>query len=70
MKQCFFTQHNIKHVDFKDVEILMKFLNVHGRILPKRKTGLSARYQRKLALSVKRARCMGLLPYIAKGGAK
>jgi len=65
-KQCYFTQNNIKHIDYKDVELLKRFLNPHGRITPKRISGVSAKSQRKLALAVKRARFMGLLPYIAK----
>jgi len=63
-KQDFFKKHNIKYIDYKDVEILRQFLNPHGRILPRRATGLSAKHQRSLAKAVKRAREMGLLPYI------
>jgi small subunit ribosomal protein S18 len=65
-KQCFFSQNNIKHVDYKDTELLKKFLDPHGRIMPRRRTGTSAKYQRKLALAVKRARFMGLLPYVSR----
>ena len=64
--QCYFSQNNIKFVDYKDVELLKKFLNPHGRIMGSRRTGVSAKYQRQLALAVKRARFMGLLPYVAK----
>lgn len=66
MKQCYFSQNNIKHVDYKDLEILKKFLNPHARILSRKKTGLSAKYQRQLATAVKRARFMALLPFTAK----
>jgi small subunit ribosomal protein S18 len=65
-KQCFFKQNGIEHIDYKDTEILKKFLNPHARILSKKRTGVSATYQRKLAEAVKRARFMGLLPYIAR----
>ncbi|MEI6304410.1 MAG: 30S ribosomal protein S18 [Candidatus Taylorbacteria bacterium] len=65
-KQCYFSQHNIKFIDYKDTEILRKFLNPHGRILSRKRTGISAKYQRQLAVAVKRARFMGLLPYVAK----
>lgn len=65
-KQCFFSQNGIKHVDYKDVEILKRFLNPHGRIIPRRRSGVSAKYQRQLAVAVKRARFMGLLPYIVR----
>ncbi len=64
-KQCYFSQHNIKFIDYKDTEILRKFLNPHGRILSRKRSGISARYQRQLAVAVKRARFMGLLPYVA-----
>lgn len=66
MKQCFFTQNNIKHIDYKDVELLKKFINPHGRVMPRKKTGVSSKYQRQLALAIKRARFMGLLPYVAR----
>lgn len=65
-KQCFFTQNNIKHIDYKDVDILKKFLNPHARLMSKKKTGVCSKYQRQLALAVKRARFMGLLPFVAR----
>ena len=65
-KQCYFSQHNTKYVDYKDTEILKKFLNPHGRILSRKRTGISAKYQRQLAVAVKRARFIGLLPYVAR----
>lgn len=65
-KQCYFNQHNIKYIDYKDTEILKKFLNPHGRILSRKRTGISAKYQRQLGVAVKRARFMGLLPYVAR----
>lgn len=57
---------NIKHVDYKDVETLKRFLTPYGRIMPNRVSNLSAKSQRKVALAVKRARFMGLLPYTEK----
>jgi small subunit ribosomal protein S18 len=66
MKQCYFSQNNIKHIDYKDTEILKKFLNPHGRVLSRKKTGVSSKSQRQLANAVKRARFMGLLPYVAR----
>lgn len=65
-QQCFFTQNNIKYVDYKDTELLRKFLNPHGRIISRKKTGTSAKYQRMLSSAVKRARFMGLLPYTSR----
>ncbi len=66
MKQCYFRENNIKHVDYKDTEILKKFLNPHGRIISRKKTGVSAKSQRQLATAVKRARFVGLLPFVAR----
>jgi len=66
MKQDFFSSNNIKHIDYKDIEVLKKFINPNGRIFSRKRSGLSAKNQRKVSLSVKRARFMGLLPYIAR----
>ena len=55
-----------QHIDYKDTELLKKFLNPHGKIMPRRRTGLSAPNQRALAEAVKRARFMALLPYIVR----
>ena len=54
------------HIDYKDTETLKKFLNPHGKIMPRRRTGLNAPNQRALAEAVKRARFMALLPYIVR----
>ena len=56
----------ISHIDYKDIETLKRFLNPHGKIMPRRRTGLSASNQRALATAVKRARFMALLPYIVR----
>lgn len=65
-KQCYFSQNNIKHIDYKDTEILKKFLNPHARLMSKKRTGVSSKSQRQLATAVKRARFMALLPYISQ----
>lgn len=56
----------IQRIDYKDTETLKKFLNPHGKILARRRTGLSARGQRSLSEAVKRARFMALLPFIVR----
>lgn len=66
MKQCFFTQNNIKYIDYKDVELIKKFLNPHGRVMARKRTGVCSKSQRELAMAVKRARFMGLLPYVVR----
>jgi len=65
-KQCYFTQNNIRHIDYKDVELLKKFLNPHARMISRKKTGVTSKNQRKLAIAVKRARFMALLPFVAR----
>ena len=65
-KQCYFCQNNIRHVDYKDTEILKKFLNPHARMISRKKSGVCAGSQRQLATAVKRARFMGLLPFVAR----
>lgn len=64
-KQDYFKENNIK-IDYKNIEVLAKFVNLHGRILNRRKTALSAKNQRELANAIKRARFMGLMPYVAR----
>lgn len=66
MKQDFFSSNNIKHVDYKDTEILKKFISPSGKIMPRKRSGLTAKHQRSLSLAVKRSRFMGLLPFIAQ----
>ena len=66
MKQDYFNANNIRFIDYKDIDSLKKFLNPNGRILPRKRTGLTAKNQRSLADAVKHARFMGLLPYIAQ----
>jgi small subunit ribosomal protein S18 len=59
--------NKITHIiDYKDTELLKKFLNPHARILSRKKTGLTAKDQRKLALAVKRARFLALLPFVSR----
>jgi small subunit ribosomal protein S18 len=63
-KYCRFKKNGIKYVDYKDPEFLKKFLNEQGKILPRRITGTSLKYQRKVGQAIKRARQIALLPYV------
>lgn len=63
-KYCRFKKLGIKYVDYKDPEFLFRFVNEQGKILPRRITGTSLKYQRKVAQAVKRARHLALLPYV------
>ena len=62
-KTCQFTAANVEEIDYKDVELLSKFINEMGKISPARMTGTSAKYQRQLTKAIKRARQLALLPY-------
>ena len=64
-KYCRFKKSGIKYVDYKDPDFLLKFVNEQGKILPRRITGTSLKFQRKISQSVKRARQLSLLPYVA-----
>jgi small subunit ribosomal protein S18 len=66
-KYCRFKKSGIKYIDYKDADFLLKLLNEQGRILPRRITGTSLKFQRKVAQAVKRARHLALLPYVADG---
>lgn len=59
-------QQNIENIDYKDVELLKKFLNPHARLLGKKRTGISSKQQRQLSNAVKRARFMALLPFVSR----
>ncbi len=63
-KYCRFRKFGIKYIDYKDPDFLMQFINDQGKILPRRITGNSLKYQRKVASAVKRARHLALLPYV------
>ena len=66
-KYCRLKKHGIKYIDYKDGEFLLKFINEQGKILPRRITGTSLKYQRKISVAIKRARHLSLLPFVADG---
>lgn len=66
-KVCWFRKNNIKHVDFKDATFLKYFVNEQGKMLPRRITGVSLKYQKKLSTAIKRARFLALMPYVTDG---
>ncbi|MGM0636113.1 MAG: 30S ribosomal protein S18 [Bacteroidota bacterium] len=63
-RYCRFKRAGIKYVDYKNPDFLMEFVNEQGKILPRRLTGTSLKYQRKVAQAVKRARHLALMPYV------
>jgi small subunit ribosomal protein S18 len=64
-KYCRFKKFGIKHIDYKDSEFLLQFINEQGKLLPRRITGNSLKYQKLVAVAVKRARHLAILPYVA-----
>lgn len=64
-KYCRFKKSRIKFIDYKDPNFLKKFLNEQGKLLPRRVTGTSLKYQRKVSTAIKRARHIALLPYLS-----
>lgn len=64
-KVCRFTENKVTYIDYKDVKMLQRYITEQGKIIPKRITGTSAKYQRQLSLAIKRARHMALLPYVS-----
>ena len=63
-KYCRFKKYGIRYIDYKDPDYLLTFVNEQGKILPRRLTGNSLKYQRRLAQAIKRARHLSLLPFV------
>ena len=63
-KFCRFKKYRIRYIDYKDVEFLKKFVNEQGKILPRRLSGNSLKYQRKVSDAIKKARQMALMPFV------
>jgi len=66
MRQCFFCSQNFREIDFKDVELIKRFVSSQAKIVDPRFTNTCATHQRRLAQAVKRARYMALLPYVRR----
>ncbi len=64
-KFCRFKKFGLRHVDYKDADFLLQFINEQGKILPRRITGNSLKFQRRVATAIKRARHLAMLPYVA-----
>lgn len=65
-KVDYLAANHIEYVDYKDIDLLKRFISERGKILPRRVTGTSAKNQRKVTAAVKRARIMGLLPFVSE----
>ncbi len=66
-RYCYFCVNAIKNIDYKQWQLLQRFTSSYGKIVPRRRSGVCTKHQRKLALAIKQARFMALLPYIVVG---
>lgn len=64
-KYCRFKKLGIKYIDYKDADFLLRLVNEQGKILPRRLTGTSQKYQKKVSQAIKRSRHLALMPYVA-----
>lgn len=64
-KSCWFTENKFEYIDYKDKATLSRFISERGKIIPRRISGTSSKYQRMLALAIKRARHMAILPFVS-----
>ena len=65
-QQCFFCSQNLKNIDYKEIDLLRRFVSSQAKIIDPRHTHICAKHQRKLSIAIKQARFMGLLPYVRK----
>lgn len=66
MRQCFFCSQNLKEVDYKETDLLRRFMSGQSKIIDPRYSSICAKHQRKLAQAIKRARYLGLLPFVSR----
>lgn len=66
MHQCFFCSQNLNTIDYKEVDLLKRFISGQAKIIDPKHTGICAKHQRRLAEAVKRARFIGLLPFVRR----
>jgi len=65
-RHCYFCMHNIKYIDYKDMNLLKKFLSSFAKIVPRKRSGVCMSHQRELSTAIKRSRIMALLPFVQK----
>ncbi len=66
MKQCFFCSQNLKDIDYKETDLLKRFVSSQAKIIDPKHTAICAKHQRLLSQAIKRARHMGLLPFVSR----
>lgn len=65
-KYCYFCVNNVKYIDYKNTQILKRFISSYSKIVPRKRSGVCSKHQRKLSQAIKRARIMALLPFVTK----
>jgi small subunit ribosomal protein S18 len=65
-EQCFFCSQNVKDIDYKEIELLQRFVSSQAKIIDPKHTGTCAKHQRCIATAIKRARFMALLPFVRR----
>ncbi len=65
-RQCYFCRANVQGIDYKDTQLLRRYLSSFGKIVPRKRSGVCAWHQRKLASAIKRSRIVALLPFVVK----
>ena len=65
-KECYFCANGLAEIDYKDTHLLRRFMSSYSKIAPRRRSGVCAKHQRKLSLSIKRARVMALIPFTTR----
>ncbi|OHA48348.1 MAG: 30S ribosomal protein S18 [Candidatus Terrybacteria bacterium RIFCSPLOWO2_01_FULL_58_14] len=65
-ENCYFCTKNLRDIDYKDVDVLQRFVSAQAKILPPRKTGVCAKHQRQLSRAIKRARFLALIPFTTR----
>ena len=65
-KQCFFCVQNVKYIDYKNANLLRRFISSYGKIAPRKRSGVCSKHQRQLADAIKRARIMAILPFVSR----
>jgi small subunit ribosomal protein S18 len=66
MQHCFFCSQNLREIDYKEVDLLRRFVSGQAKIIDPRYTGVCMKHQRRLARAIKQARYMGLLPFVRR----
>lgn len=65
-RYCYFCVNNVNHVDYKNQQLLRRFISSYSKIVPRKRSGVCSKHQRQLAQAIKRARIMSILPFVTK----